>query len=254
MRKNHHKTLGVSPNASKDEIKKAFRKLAQKYHPDVNKDDAAEAKFKEIAEAYDALMNDKGEQDFFSHNAKNGNPDIENIFANFFSKSDIFGARQRSQYQPPRHRAATSLEVPVALAARGGYARAVIEGEVIHVKISRGTKNHEKIHISSSGKTYDFTVKTVDDDKYRVRKDDSIEMDVRIDYVCAIMGGQVKVESPAGENIILSIPPRTSSHTTLRLKKEGLGGNDLYVKIGIDIPKEISKTILDAIAAPITPS
>ena len=58
MTKNYYDILGVDKNASEDEIKKAYRKMAMKYHPDRNPDNSeAEAKFKEAAEAYDVLSN-----------------------------------------------------------------------------------------------------------------------------------------------------------------------------------------------------
>ena len=56
MSKDYYNVLGVNKNASDDEIKKAYRKMAMKYHPDKNPDNPeAEAKFKEAAEAYDVL-------------------------------------------------------------------------------------------------------------------------------------------------------------------------------------------------------
>ncbi|MDD5731406.1 MAG: DnaJ domain-containing protein [Patescibacteria group bacterium] len=55
MSKDYYKTLGISKSASADQIKSAYKKLAVKYHPDVNKDAGAEAKFKEINEAYQVL-------------------------------------------------------------------------------------------------------------------------------------------------------------------------------------------------------
>ena len=55
MTKNHFTTLGVKPGASEDEIKKSYRALAKKYHPDKNKEAGAEEKFKEISAAYDYL-------------------------------------------------------------------------------------------------------------------------------------------------------------------------------------------------------
>ena len=51
----HHKILEIDKNASDDDIKKSYRKLAKRYHPDVNKESNAENKFKEISEAYDTL-------------------------------------------------------------------------------------------------------------------------------------------------------------------------------------------------------
>ena len=60
MAKNYYDILGISKNASQDEIKKAYRKLAMQYHPDKNPGDkAAEEKFKQISEAYEILKDDK---------------------------------------------------------------------------------------------------------------------------------------------------------------------------------------------------
>uniref|UniRef100_F1L3M9 DnaJ subfamily B member 5 n=1 Tax=Ascaris suum TaxID=6253 RepID=F1L3M9_ASCSU len=59
MGKDYYKVLGIAKSASEDEIKKAYRKMALKYHPDKNKEPGAEAKFKEVAEAYDVLSDPK---------------------------------------------------------------------------------------------------------------------------------------------------------------------------------------------------
>lgn len=64
MGKDYYKILGLSKGASDDEIKKAYRKMALKYHPDKNKDPGAEAKFKEAAEAYDVLSDPKKKEIF----------------------------------------------------------------------------------------------------------------------------------------------------------------------------------------------
>ena len=77
MGKNYYSILGVSKNASDDEIKKAYRKMALKYHPDKNSSPGAEEKFKEIAEAYDVLSDGKCRR--LSHH---GNQFICNYFSN----------------------------------------------------------------------------------------------------------------------------------------------------------------------------
>lgn len=60
--KSPYDTLGVSKTASSDEIKKAYRRLARKYHPDINKEPGAEEKFKEINAAYEILSDEKKTQ------------------------------------------------------------------------------------------------------------------------------------------------------------------------------------------------
>ena len=97
-KRDYYEVLGVQKNASKAEIKKAYRKLALQYHPDQNPDDpAAEVKFKEAAEAYDIIGNDEKRQryDQFGHQAfaggsgnAGGFTNVEDIFSAF---GDIFG-------------------------------------------------------------------------------------------------------------------------------------------------------------------
>jgi len=67
MSKSLYETLGVSENASMDEIKKSYRKLARKYHPDINKDESAVDKFKEINAAYEVLSNAEKKAQYDQH-------------------------------------------------------------------------------------------------------------------------------------------------------------------------------------------
>jgi molecular chaperone DnaJ len=97
-KRDYYEVLGVSKNAGEDEIKKAYRKLAIKYHPDKNPDDkAAEDKFKEAAEAYEILSNAEKRQRFdqFGHAGVGGSAgggfggmNMDDIFSQF---GDIFG-------------------------------------------------------------------------------------------------------------------------------------------------------------------
>lgn len=110
MAKDFYKTLGIAKGATDDEIKKAYRKLALKYHPDKNKSPAAEERFKEIAEAYEVLS-DKKKRDIFDQYGEDGlhggipgggneggqpfsyefHGDPRATFAQFFGSSDPFG-------------------------------------------------------------------------------------------------------------------------------------------------------------------
>lgn len=83
MAEDYYKLLGVSKSATKDELKKAFRKLAMKYHPDKNKDDkVAEEKFKKINEAYAVLSNDEKRKQYDMFGAEG--------FSRKYSQEDIF--------------------------------------------------------------------------------------------------------------------------------------------------------------------
>ena len=97
-KRDYYEILGVQKNATKDDLKKAYRKLAMQYHPDRNPGDKeSEEKFKEAAEAYEILNNDdkRAKYDRFGHDGVRGSgygsqgfSDINDIFSHF---SDIFG-------------------------------------------------------------------------------------------------------------------------------------------------------------------
>ena len=123
MPRDYYEILGVSPDASAKEIKKAYRKQAMKYHPDRNPDDPeAEKKFKEAAEAYDVLADDEKRQryDRYGHqglgqNGGAGFQDISDIFSAF---NDIFGAAaggRRSRRQRGRPGSDLRISLPLTL-------------------------------------------------------------------------------------------------------------------------------------------
>ena len=91
MSKDYYEILGIEKNATKDEIKSAFRKKARVYHPDINKAPDAEEKFKEVAEAYSVLSDQKKREQYDTFGSvdenfnMNMNMDAEEIFKNFFA-------------------------------------------------------------------------------------------------------------------------------------------------------------------------
>jgi molecular chaperone DnaJ len=113
-KRDYYEVLGINKSSTQDEIKKAFRKLAMKYHPDVNKEKGAEEKFKEINEAYEVLSdeNKKSVYDRYGHEglsgagqgfSSEGFSGFEDIFSSFFGGgsgggfSDFFGGGSRRQ-------------------------------------------------------------------------------------------------------------------------------------------------------------
>ncbi len=144
-KRDYYEVLGVTKNASKDDIKKAFRTLAMKYHPDRNKEPDAEEKFKEINEAYEVLSDDKKRQtyDAFGHdglnsqgfNADNINPfdifneffggsggGVEDIFTQIFGDQGgfSFGGGKRYQQEVEDINIQTKVRVSFATSLKGG--------------------------------------------------------------------------------------------------------------------------------------
>lgn len=108
MAKDYYSTLGVSKNASQDEIKRAYKELAKKYHPDLNKAKGSEEKFKEINEAYSVLGNEKSRQQYDTYGtaegpggfhsgfqAGQGGFDFSEVFESFFGGFDGFAGGRR---------------------------------------------------------------------------------------------------------------------------------------------------------------
>ena len=129
-KRDFYEVLGVSKNASKDDIKAAYRKLAKQFHPDINKAPDAEKKFKEVQEAYDVLYDDqkKAAYDQFGHaafdQAGGGNPFQGGGFGGFSGFQDVdmgdifgsfFGGGQRRSRQPsgPQRGADTQMRLRI---------------------------------------------------------------------------------------------------------------------------------------------
>jgi len=189
MSKSLYETLGVSENASAEEIKKAYRKLARKYHPDVNKSPEAQEKFKEINAAYEVLSDPEkkakydqfGDQMFGGQNfsdfarSQGAEVDLEEIlramfggggFSGFssggfssrggFSSSGFgssgFGGRT---YRQPNLDKKITITVPFITSVVGGkYHITLDNGESFDVKIPAGIKTGQTLRVRGKGESY----------------------------------------------------------------------------------------------------
>ena len=122
MAKDYYGTLGVDKNASAEEIKKAYRSLAKKYHPDLNKEPGAEQKFKDVNEAYEILSdeNKRAQYDQFGDAAFNGGAGAGGYSSDFSGFGDIFdmfmggGASRRSNPNGPKRGADVEATVRIS--------------------------------------------------------------------------------------------------------------------------------------------
>lgn len=277
-KKDYYEILGVSRNTSPEEIKKAYRKLARKHHPDVNVNSKdAEARFKEISEAYDTLSDPdkKKKYDLFGQQAAQsgfdptraysnygpGSEGFDNIFrgdgAGFQDIfSDLFGAAHRGRTAGPRagHDVQYSMEISFEDAVRGLTTQLSLNHEKISVKIPPGVDSGSKIRIPGKGEPGGsggprgdlYIVTKVRTHPYLERKGDHIYLEVPVSFTEAILGAKIRVPTIEGM-IQLTIPPGTQSGQKLRIAGKGFphlrGGarGDQFVVIKITVPKDVDE-------------
>jgi len=175
MSKSLYETLGVSENASADEIKRAYRKLARKYHPDINKDPGAEEKFKEINAAYEVLSDPEkkkqydqfGDQIFGGHNfhdfarGQGANVDLDEILRNIFGgggfggfaggfSSGGFGGFDMGMPDLDIH---AKITIPFNVAVLGGTHTISANGETFDIRIPAVSKQVRPCVSVVKGKT-----------------------------------------------------------------------------------------------------
>ena len=266
-----YETLGIDSNSSEDEIKKAYRKLARKYHPDINKSPEAEEKFKEINAAYEILSDKEkrvqydqygdslfGGQSFhdFSNAQSGSNVDLDemlrNIFGGGFSNrggfsNSSFGGSGFGFEQPDLDINA-KVHIPFDVAILGGKQHISISGDSFDIKIPAGIKNEETLRVRGKGKEFQgqrgdvlLKVEILESPDYE-RKDDDLIKEIKVPLYTVLFGGKVAVET-LQKNITLKIPENTKCGQKFRVKALGTLNRktkikgDLYLKVAIDLPK-----------------
>ena len=265
-----YETLGVSEKATSDEIKKAYRRLARKYHPDINKDPGAEDKFKEINAAYEILSDEKkraqydrhgdamfGGQNFhdFASSSGMGNLDeiLKNIFggggfSSFSSRSGFSGFRQTGGFggfeDDEDLDSRAKVIIPFDVAVKGGEHSINFNGENIKIKIPNGINNGEKLRIKGKGNggrgDLILTVNIAPSDEYE-RDGDDLYKDVLIPLKTMMFGGKIEVKTPK-KDVTIKIAENSKSGQKIRLKgygvqnrKSGIFG-DLYLRARVSLP------------------
>lgn len=266
MGKSLYDTLEIPENASEAEIKKAYRKLARKYHPDVNKDPKAEEKFKEINAAYEVLSDQEKKQKYdqfgdsmfggqnfhdFARNQGN-NVDLDEILRQMFGGGfgggfGGFGGFNQGFSQPDLDTNA-QITIPFELAILGGKQHINLNNDSFDVKIPEGIEDGQKIRAKGKGKSYQgqkgdliLKINIAKSDEYK-REGDTLTKYFDIPLKTAMFGGKVEIKT-LHKDITLKIPQNTKQNQKFRVKEHGALNRksgtkgDLYLKVNILIPK-----------------
>ncbi len=276
MSKSLYTTLELSPGASEAEIKKAYRRLARQYHPDVNKDPAAEEKFKEINAAYEVLSDKEkrakydqfGDSMFGGQNfhdfarGQGGNVDLDDILRNIFGQGGGFGGGGfggggfggfggggfgGGGFGGMNLDIDANVTVPFAVAVLGGKHSISLSGESFDIKIPAGIKSGEKLRVRGKGKKAGnqvgdlyLRIDVAANPEYE-REGDNLVKTFNVPLYAALFGGKVAIQTLEKE-VTLKVPENTKNGQRFRLKEMGVLNRqsnvrgDLYLKANIVLP------------------
>jgi DnaJ-class molecular chaperone len=273
----YYSTLGVQRNASEDEIKKAYRKLAMKHHPDRGGD---EATFKKISEAYDVLSDPKKKEVFdlggdpnqqgggpwgnsfnqgpFEFHFGGGNPGMDDIFSRF-GFGGGFGQR------PMRKNRSLNINIDITLeevlTGKDLNAEITVPGtnkkKMINIAIPAGIESGQQIRYEGMGDDHIkdlrpgdliVNINVMPHHKFR-REHNNIIVEETIDVWSAMLGSQLEIKTLDGKSLTINIPPGTQPNTVLSCRGEGLpvirtrARGNLLVNIKVEIPRNLSHSV-----------
>lgn len=276
----YYKILGLSKKASQEDIKKAYRKLARKYHPDVNPGDAAaEKRFKEINEANEVLSNpeNRAKYDNYGKDWKHadeiekakqqqqyrrssqqtgyrdfGDEDFSDFFSNMFGQRGRGSQKRSAQFRGQDYNA--TLELSLEDVYRTHKRTLTVNGKNIRITIPAGIKNGQVIKIKNHGGEgihggpkgdLNITFSIINRTRFK-RDEDNLYLTVELDLYTALLGGEVVVDTFDGK-AKLKVKPETQNGTQVKLKGKGFPVykkegqfGDLYITYQIKMPTKLS--------------
>ena len=266
--KDYYETLGVTRAASQDDIKRAYRRLARKFHPDVSKEADAESRFKEVGEAYEVLKDPekRAAYDRFGKEWKHGQEfrpppgwerqfnsggggfsgasGFSEFFETLFGHGGIRGARGPMRAKGSDQ--SVRIEIPIEDAYRGATRNITLRGRTLSVRIPKGVTEGQRIRLGgqggvgpSGGPAGDLYL-TVTHAAHPLFRADGRDVHLTLPVAPweAALGATVAVPTLGGK-VDLKIPRDSRAGRTLRLKGRGLPGRpsgDQYVALEIVVP------------------
>jgi curved DNA-binding protein len=275
----YYEVLGVPRDADQDVIRRAYRKLAREYHPDLNSDSDAEERFKELGEAYGVLSDtekrerydrlgdrwreaereapEESFEDFFAHQGFGDGAHVEfgdDLFEALFGARAGRAGRAGRADGPLRGRDREALlELSLEDALAGGRRRLTLDGREVSVNFPARVRDGQLIRLAGQGGEgrgggppgdLFLRVALKTHPRFRRRGDDDLDVEVPITPSEAALGTTVTVETPTGAARV-RVPAGSSSGRRLRLRGRGLpkrggGSGDLHAVVKIVVPKELS--------------
>jgi DnaJ-class molecular chaperone len=249
---NYYNILGLTPTATPDEIKKAYRKLAMVHHPDRGGDPK---KFQEISEAYEALKNPTTSRGpFQSANSQN--------FREFDDLNDLFNHVFRGQFNQSANRTQI-MRTTVAVTLQDAYygaekpiqIRTVKENKLISIKVLPGIKTGDQVRYDNVIENTILVVEFyVTEDLKFARNGNDLHCNLPVSVLDLIVGGKVEFTTFDNKKIEVEIPAGTQPNRDMRVTGKGMpvyghtnAFGDQILHLKPFVPKDLPDTVINAI-------